>query len=76
MHWLSSTWLLLHAEKQRVCVCVCTCVFVSGRVRTDFSDSYCLVTPTGERAEPALCKLKRPRYSLTARREITAMFDR
>lgn len=71
MHWLSSTWLLLHAEKR--CVCVCTCVFLSGRVRTDFSDSYCLFTPTGERAE--LCKLKRPRYSLTARREITAVFD-
>lgn len=63
MRWLSSAWLLVHTEKQSVYVYVCTCVFVSRRVRTDFSDSYSLINPTGERAELALCKLRRPQYS-------------
>jgi len=45
---------------QKSSVRVCTRVFVSRRVRTDFSDSCCLVTPTGERAGLALCKLRRP----------------
>lgn len=46
-------------QKSCLCVCVCTrtCVFVSRRVRADFSDSYCLVTPTGERTELALYDL-------------------